>query len=795
MNKALARTPQMRLVASLMVAAVVLGLMAALATGTARAKSPTFDEQGFILRGLAAWRGYRHFRVGHPLGLNALNASLLAADDTVTLPVSDPSWAETSFHRPAELFLWEIGNRVEHVIFLARLPTIWLAMLMASVVARWTSEATGSRAAGAVALLLIAMDPNILAHASLATTDLGLAAAAALAAFTLWRFFRQPGLLRAVVGGAAFGLLQNTKFTAGLFLPLFGLAAGLVLWARLRQAAPGGERRLWWRAAWLLVTAYPLAAFLTLWAAYGFDISRLPENLPTMSALAGRVLPLAHHLEQLLDLGGRLAQSTPAFLLGEYSDSGWWYYFPVAFLLKTPLPVLLLLLAAVVRAGQMAWRRRPMPDRATLSLTLVPALGYLLIALTSEINLGYRHLLPLLPLLAVFCAVSLGPELAGAVARRRLALVVAPVAWLAVITLGIYPHYLAFFNLLAGGPAHGWRHLVDSNLDWGQDLGGLKEWLDERQAGPVWLSYFGEARPEYYNIDYLGLPSFPPRLMDPAARPYYPPDPAPGLYAISATNLQGALFQDHDLFATFRQREPIARIGYSIFIYEVAARGRPVDLLLNGLQVDELPVELFAELKSNDVHLRWLDIYQAFLWPAEQSFWLASGDASGAFFATLALDRATVVAQSDALVLFRFESRPGDPWGQLGLPGLPADGPVLAQGDGRITFRGAALLDNGPTEAITLLSAWEQMAEPAPAKLFVHLLDEQGRLVSQWDGLGAAWQGWREGDILVQLHELPTDGMPTGEYTLAAGLYHPERLERWLGPAGDTISLGPVSVP
>ncbi len=97
------------------------------------------------------------------------------------------------------------------------------------------------------------------------------------------------------------------------------------------------------------------------------------------------------------------------------------------------------------------------------------------------------------------------------------------------------------------------------------------------------MSYFGEARPEYYGITYTGLDSFPPRLMNPQARPFYPHDPAPGFYAISASNLQGVLFQDHDRFAWFREREPVDKVGYSIFIYEVPAYGEPVTLALSGI--------------------------------------------------------------------------------------------------------------------------------------------------------------------------------------------------------------------
>ena len=127
---------------------VVLLLQFALALSSVTYNTPTMDEQGFLVRGLAYLRNeQRRIRVGHPLGLNALNASLLVYDETVNLPTQDPSWQGTSFHRPGELFLREIGNDVEHVMFLARLPSVWLGLLLAAVVGRWRGVRRGSRVA------------------------------------------------------------------------------------------------------------------------------------------------------------------------------------------------------------------------------------------------------------------------------------------------------------------------------------------------------------------------------------------------------------------------------------------------------------------------------------------------------------------------------------------------------------------------------------------------------------------------------------------------------------------------
>jgi hypothetical protein len=741
----------------------------------------------------------RIMRVGHPLGLNALNASFLAADPSVRLPLDDPSWQQRSFHRPSELFLWEIGNNVERILFLGRLPTIWLGMVLAAVAGRWAGQAAGRQRAGWMAMAFLALDPNLLAHSQLATTDLGLAAAATAAGYTLWRFLRAPSWRRLLVAGVAFGLLQNTKFTAGLFIPLFALAiASAVPW--WLQQYPSGERR----RLLAMLAAYPFVGLATLWTAYGFDIGTLPPSLPLFPQLAGRTLPLAHHLEQLLDIGGRMQKSTPAFLLGDYSDSGWWYYFPVAFLLKTPVPTLLLLAGGFALAAIRLARARWAPSRLALLDTaalLAPALGYFAVALTTDINLGYRHLLPVLPFLVVFSAAEMWRETPLRVEPRKMRTrSMAPLAGvlLAAIVfisaLGIYPHYLAFFNLIGGGPGNGWRYLVDSNIDWGQDLQNLRPWMEENGVEHVWLSYFGEGRPDYYGIPYIGLDSWPPRLMDAAARPFYPLDPAPGIYAISATNLQGVHFDNHDRFWWFRRQTPTAKIGYSIFIYEVAAHGLPAELALSGMQLDELDAADFALMETNDVRPHWFDSSQSWLLPRVDgpgSRWLALGRAAPVDprWAPLLEAHYEIAATQGDYTLYE----------QKTAPATPAElSAVFTHQESTVALLSARDIPAtvGPGEALSLEIVWRQDGATVPLKSFVHIVDEDGDMVAQWDGLSVHWQGWRRGDVLLQLYQLalPWDAAPGSRYTVWAGLYDPESGERWRVGESDRLRLGEVRV-
>ncbi|VAW31347.1 hypothetical protein MNBD_CHLOROFLEXI01-4245, partial [hydrothermal vent metagenome] len=549
-------------------------------------------------------------------------------------------------------------------------------------------------------------------------------------------------------------------------------------------------------------------AFLTLWAAYGFQIGTMPSNLPTFPQLTGVTLPLSHHLEQLLDIGGRLQKSTPAFLAGNYSDSGWWTYFPVAFLLKTPLPTLILLLLAFSSLFWLAIKQKLGDRWLTIGALLIPPVGYFTIALTSEINLGYRHLLPILPFLIVFISTVLFwfndfPQPQRRSERQELKtlrslrlcglffrpVLIGAVGWLIVSALWLYPSYLTFFNGLAGGPDGGWRYLVDSNIDWGQDLGNLKVWMDENEVDQVWLSYFGEGRPSYYSINYIGLDSFPPRLMNPQTRPFYPHDPAPGIYAISATNLQGVHFANRDLFAWFREREPIAKIGYSIFIYDVPPRGQPTDLVLAGVQLDEIAPNDFTRFKTNNLTLHWIDPTEGFLWPESDSFWLAiSKDETVHFFFSEWLAGEEKISETEEYLLFQVNPE------EIERSVLQ----TFSQKDRQIAFMGFSIPGEGLQSPLLLITTrWQNQSSPIPIKLFIHLIDDKENIVAQWDGLSIAWEGFHKGDELLQIQqfELP-DSLASGSYQVRAGIYHPETGERWTTPTDtDFIVLEEFIIP
>jgi hypothetical protein len=325
-----------------------------------------------------------------------------------------------------------------------------------------------------------------------------------------------------------------------------------------RAVRDSGEPSVVRNLALLVLTA--LLGLLVVWATYGFQVGRLEEN--------GPLLPASPYLKGILAILNFSTGGRPAYLLGQYNDRGWWTYFPVAFAVKTPLATLVALLWATART-----LRRFRRDDLWL---LIPPVAYFLVSMTSGLNIGYRHLLPALPFLAIHIARLAQPSdrpvdqnliQPANLLHRFLPVLLA--LWLALASVCIYPHFLAFFNPIGGGPENGWRVLVDSNIDWGQDLKGLKAWMAREGVDRVRLGWFGSARAEAYAIAYDLLPGVPHGFSLWQDPPFDREQPEPGVYAISVTNLVGVHFPDHDFYGWFRDRPPDAKIGYSLFIYEV----------------------------------------------------------------------------------------------------------------------------------------------------------------------------------------------------------------------------------
>jgi len=806
---------------------------------SAKNKSPTIDEPNHLTRGYVYLKtGDLRFSRddGHPPLYNLLCAWSASLLGDVPLPLHSPSWVNGFRNAFVTEFLFSGAVPLGRVFFVGRFPVMLTTLCLAVLAGRWAGELYGPRGR-LTAVLLCALDPNLIAHGQLVTTDMGITLLMFVSVYQFWRFLQGPSLRRLLLSGLFLGLAQGCKFSAALLLPVWGLL-GLVEATRPN----GGMQRVWglvhrkpspaerdqesglWRgcgpiklqglAGRVLALGVSMAlaigiAALVVWAIYGFRVGRVagwPTPVPAPDFVDGFLGQLGH----------ASATGHPAFLMGQYSDKGWWYYFPVAFVLKTPLPALIALACVLVSN---AWKRF---QHAEWPLLLVPAL-YLGVSLWSVLNIGYRHLLPMLPFLWVYVGRggSLLAELAARNRRRWLAAgAVAMGLWLTVGTLRVAPDYLAYFNELAGGPDGGWRYLVDSNLDWGQDLPGLKAYLDRQQAPRVYLSWFGSTYPYLYGLglEYRLLPShfsFP-YSSDAAQSPYNPLYPEPALYAISATNLQGVGLAAGDVFARFRDLQPVARIGHSIMVYDLtSAPAGHEPTCISGLRLKDLTPETTAlSLGRAPGPVKWFEHGNSFVLPAtgDPVYVLPALPLPFApAWQTDLLARAAVIHQqageghTPTAMVYRLDRSAADQWLAAALASITTVPSVRL--DYGLEFLGYQLLSGNrlqPGQALELITVWRPTGEmPAAAtdlKVFVHLLDASNQWRAGEDRLGLHAPTWEGGDWLFQYHRLPipSDAAP-GTYQLEVGMYSPittRRLTVW-GPEGvpsDRLMLEPVVV-
>ena len=518
--------------------------------------SATYDESGHLTTGLAALRtGDFRMSVAYPPLMNLVCAAA-AVGSAPPLPLRSREWREARETDFSALYLWRgpTARAAPRLFVLARLPVILISAGLAVLVFVWCRQLYGWPAA-ALALGFYCFEPNLLAHSSLATTDLGFTAAAALFAFACWRYFRAPNARRLVLCGIALGVGLLAKFTGVLLLIVLPLLAVL---AEQIDSRRGRDARRFSALGLLGATAAMAAiAVVVLWAGYGF-------GLKSVSGSPWARLPAGQYLSGLLVQWSHQGAGQLAYLCGRGSTSGWWYYFPVAFLLKTPLPLLILLGIAV------GLRR----FRAEEAFLAVPVAVFFVAAMAQRLDIGVRHILPIYPFLILFAARAAARPWPAARPRWGGVVMGMLAAWMVVEALLYAPQYIPYFNELAGGPAGGSRYLADSNLDWGQDLKRLAAWQRRHPEAPtIHLAYFGFADPARYGVRAYPLPVGRP---DWAASPIWPLRPMPesshqtagepraGWIAVSVNNL--VLDPRYAWLESYR---PVARAGYSIWIYHI----------------------------------------------------------------------------------------------------------------------------------------------------------------------------------------------------------------------------------
>lgn len=502
-------------------------------------------------------------------GLSAMQADGATADEARHLAYGERALREGTFVRPDAR--WNSKMPVSALnaaavatlapsapsdssrrLFVARLPTLLLGVVLGWLVWSWGRELHGRRG-GALALLAYTFCPNFLGHSHLVTTDVATSLGMFASVYTLWRHLSSPRPRRLALAAAAFGLAQLTKASVLLLVPILGLVlvAHAIEAARRRAGdepgAPSFPRELarGLRRAGLVLLVLGAAAVAALNAGFLGEGTLTPLRAhsfvsPSLSAAATTPwlrdvpVPLPYPYLQGIDMVARDATAPHwSYLRGAYSRSGFRSYFLWAFLVKVPLGTQLLLGLALL-----AWIGRR-PPRWTTSVALgAPVLVFLAyLSLAFHVGVGFRYAFPILPFLFVFAGAAGGPWPGGPRARRALAGgALLGAGWLVFSSVSIHPHYLAYFNEIAGGPRGGWRWLIDSNLDWGQD------------AARVRRLYGGAGRP--------------PLLVDPSG-------PVTGRVAIGLTELVGRDPASSRRHAWLRRLRPVATVGHSRRVFQV----------------------------------------------------------------------------------------------------------------------------------------------------------------------------------------------------------------------------------
>ena len=581
-------------------AAVLLVIMGLLMVSTSRQDSATVDETTHLAAGYTYWLGHKYrMAANHPalsqqleaLPLLAMNIKMPETADAILkgrlgypwmLPWSGPPtsiqpllpfgcrgkqvqlpplgdvlalWDCPSAYPIDNWWYWAVPecqmfskylfyggvNNGDAMLFAGRVMQTLLTLLTGFVIFLWVRRATGNDQWALFALALWTFNPTAIAYGRLTNTDIGVTLGMTLALYLWARFLETPTTRLAVLTGVATGIALTMKFTAILLAPIFVVTLALS-WKRLSLPATklGKLAGLALFAMWATI----MVVYFPRWT---------PAPPPTLTEVAVlnppgwfvSLRPLLIPADFWKVIAMALAKSgapTSGYLFGSWSDQGRWYYFPATFALKSSATFVLLALAGIFIFAKRARACRPIE-----TVTWVAGAIYLGVAMTSNINLGVRHLLPVL---ALFC-VGIGCA-AASLAQRRLQLA----AWVlaggqAVSCLFAYPLYIQYFSELVGGAPNGYRYLVDSNYDWGQDAHRLKAHLDRQGIQHIYLNYFGTQ----FSTEFLKIPNT--RVGPEQARQI-----REGYLVVSVSELM----QPH--WAWLREtRQPIARVAHTLWVY------------------------------------------------------------------------------------------------------------------------------------------------------------------------------------------------------------------------------------
>lgn len=563
--------PTRRAVIVLGVIALLFALYLQLAL-SANANSITWDEDDHIFAGYMMWKSA-------DFGLNPEHPPLVKLLATVPLlpmqlhvPPLQNRWFKVEAFKDGKDFVFK--NDFNKIVLRTRLAAALLTVLLGGLVFVVGQEMFGTLA-GFVALILLVFDPNLLAHGAVVTTDVGITLFMFASAYAFYRYCKVSTWPRLLVTGLAFGLALAAKHTGILVFPILLLLAV----CEVVLASSEVRRQHMGRLARALVVIGVIGVGV-LWAFYGFRYQARPDGLVMNNSLADNIAHISrprevwamtqiarfHLLPESYLIGladvRNMSDFYTSFALGKTYPHGVWFYFPLAFLIKSTSAFLLLFgiaLYAIASRKLAYWRE-------ILYLT-VPAAFHFFIAMISRMNIGVRHILPVY----AFMAVLIGGAVWALVQRQRAWAYVAGalLAYQAFTAVRNYPAYIPYANEFWGGPSQTWHLLSDSNADWGQQLKAAKRYLDQNNIHDCWAVYFAEGVVDMgpYGVPCRPLPTMDSAWMD---EDLIAPPEIDGTILISAGDLSGFEFGPGKLnpYEEFKSIRPVGNIQHGIYVYQ-----------------------------------------------------------------------------------------------------------------------------------------------------------------------------------------------------------------------------------
>ncbi len=576
------------------IVAVLLVFVFVIAVASIRDDSFTFDETAHVAAGYS-YLTQKDYRLNqeHPPLIKDLAAFPLLFLKPV-FPGDIPSWTQkepsqwwTQFDF-ATNFLYRSGNDPDKILLFSRIPMILILILLGFFIFKIARELFGNRTA-LLALFLFSFSPTFLGHGRLVTTDVGAALGVLTATYYFIKALQNPTLKNIIIAGIVFGIAELLKFSLILLIPFFVILA--FIWGLVSSQHTKHEisRFAYTSRCLCYLILIMIIGYILVWGVYLYHTWNYPlenqirevksilsppaEDIVVQLAEKPILRPLSQYLLGVSMVFQRVSGGNTAYFMGEVSSAGWKSYFPVVYAIKEPLAFHILLFVAILlailqlRKIRLADTKEKLKSHFLELAMLLFIVIYWIVSIKGNLNIGVRHLLPVFPFTILLVSKTIIQWFRPPYLKTKKIFLLIMLLWQIYSVINVYPYFLTYFNELAGGPENGYKFVVDSNLDWGQDLKRLTKWIQENKIDKIYLDYFGGGNPEYYLKEkyapWKGVNN-PSNLPD-------------GSYlAVSVSQMQGGraekvkdFNQNSSFYKWLNHYTPVAEIGHSIFVYRI----------------------------------------------------------------------------------------------------------------------------------------------------------------------------------------------------------------------------------